>query len=232
MSEAVLDPRDRRGNLARDELPPTPWALVIEEDARAAVEVVALTEVATEIMAGDLADRIGATRMERGQFALRSLPDVAEHLRGASEVELAVGSQRLQRSEHVLRTLNVRGHRREPVLETLDDEALGGQVVAFVERHLREHLVDRSVVLERRGVDVDVVQDVPDATKTLISVFERDRPDDSVHLVAEAQQMLREVASVLTGNTGDQCSGRHTILGSLSGGAVVPNSRAASPAKM
>jgi hypothetical protein len=68
------------GDLAGHELQPTPGRLVVEQDARAGVEVVALPVVDGHPVAVDLGDAVGGAGVERGALGLGHLLNLAEHL--------------------------------------------------------------------------------------------------------------------------------------------------------
>ena len=76
-----LDAGRRVGDLARDELDATTRTLVIEENARAGVEAVALAIVDGDVMSEHLGASVGRTWMERRHLGLRDLTHLAEHLR-------------------------------------------------------------------------------------------------------------------------------------------------------
>ena len=80
--QAELDPRGRPGDLARDEGLAAAGRLVVEEDAVAGMEVVALAVVDGQPVGVDLRAPVGRTRPERRALGLRHLLHLAEHLRG------------------------------------------------------------------------------------------------------------------------------------------------------
>ena len=71
LREPELDARDAVGDLARDELAAAARALVVEEDARAREQAVALAVVDGDVVAVDLGDAVRAARVERRRLALR-----------------------------------------------------------------------------------------------------------------------------------------------------------------
>jgi hypothetical protein len=76
-------------------------------------------------------------------------------------------------------------------------------VVALGEVVAADDIEDRRVRLKARRVEVDAAGDVRDARKAARRVFERHAPHESVHLVAEAQQVLGQVAAVLASDARD-----------------------------
>src|ERR1700694_4762118 len=95
--------------------------------------------------------------------------------------------------------VDVRVHRREAVCETFADETLRSKVIALVELVLTDDMEDAGVALEARRMKHPVVQKMFDASQAKIRRFERDVPDESVHLVPEAEEMFGQVAAVLAG---------------------------------
>src|SRR5579863_9432603 len=106
---------------------------MIEQDAIAAVHAVSLAVIHGQLKAGALADAIGTAGMERSALALRRLAYLAEHFARAGKIELALGLQFAQRSQDVVRAVDVGGHGGKAVGEALRHEALGRQMITFVE---------------------------------------------------------------------------------------------------
>lgn len=50
----------------------------------------------------------------------------------------------------------------------------------------------------------DALKEVRDAREAARRVFERDAPDESVNLVAEREQVLGQIAAVLSRDAGDE----------------------------
>ena len=76
-----LDAGDRVGDLAGHELEPAARALVVEEDAAAGVQPVALAVVDDDVVPEHLGAAVRRPRVERRALGLRRLADLAEHLR-------------------------------------------------------------------------------------------------------------------------------------------------------
>lgn len=53
---------------------------------------------------------------------------------------------------------------------------------------------------------MDAVQEVLNAAKSDLGLFERDATNKPVYFVAEIEQVFREVTTVLTGDTSDESS--------------------------
>ena len=81
VGQAELDAGNGMGHLAGHELEPPSRALVVEQDARTGMHVVALPVVDRRPVPVHLGDPVGAARVERRPFVLRALDHLAEHLR-------------------------------------------------------------------------------------------------------------------------------------------------------
>src|SRR5262249_18268825 len=90
--EPKLDAGDSVANLAGHELVAAARRLVVEQDARASEQSVALSVVDRDEVAVDLGDAIGAARMERRRLALRRLAHLAEHFTAAGLVKARRGA--------------------------------------------------------------------------------------------------------------------------------------------
>jgi len=55
-------------------------------------------------------------------------------------------------------------------------------------------------------VEVEPIQEVPNAAETVFWVLKRYAANEPVHLIPLAKQKLRQVGSVLARDSGDQCS--------------------------
>ena len=184
----------------RHELQPAPRTLVVEQDAGAGEQVVALAVVDGNPVAVDLSDAVGAARVEGGLLGLRHFLDLAKHLRRASLVEAylrvhhadGVEDARHAQRRHLAREDGLRpggGH------ETLCCQVvdLGGAVLAQ-NRHQR-HLVHQVA-----GDELHPLLDVADAVE-VDGAGAAHHPDDVVALV---QQELGQIRAVLAGDAGDK----------------------------
>ena len=105
--QAEFDAGGGVGHLAGDELHPPPRALMVEQDAGGGVEPVGLAVVDHDVMPEHLGAPVRRTGVERGEFGLRGLADLAEHLRRRGLVEAdrvvlrtADHADRLQHPQH------------------------------------------------------------------------------------------------------------------------------------
>ena len=129
VAQSRLDAGDAVGDLAGDELQPATRGLMVEQDARRGVEVVALAVVDGDPVAVDLRHPVGTARIEGGALRLGHLLHLAEHLRGAGLVEADLRidrPDRVEHSGHAQRGGLTGQHRLAP--RGLH-EGLGGQVV-------------------------------------------------------------------------------------------------------
>ena len=107
MLQPELDTGGGIGHLAGDELDAALGTLVVEQDARAGEQVVALAVVDDDVVTEHLGAAVRAAGVERGQLGLRGLAHLAEHLRRrrlveADRVVLAAADHpdRLEHAQH------------------------------------------------------------------------------------------------------------------------------------
>src|SRR5256885_6095036 len=85
--QAGANPRQRTGDLARNEGLTPLRRFVVEEDAVARIQAVGLAIVHADPMRVELGDAVGRARIKRGGFALWGLLSFAEHFRRRGLVE-------------------------------------------------------------------------------------------------------------------------------------------------
>src|SRR5690606_3304276 len=81
------DPRRGTGDLPRDKCLTTPRRFVVEQDAVAGEQIVGLAVVDRLPKRSDLRTGVGTSRIERREFRLRCLPDVAIHFAAGGLVD-------------------------------------------------------------------------------------------------------------------------------------------------
>ncbi len=200
-----LDARDAVAHLPRHELETPARRFVVEQDARAGEEAVALAVVDGDVVAEDLRDAVGAARVERRQLVLRHLAYLPEHLARRGLVQADPGVDRPDRVEdprHPLRVELAGQHRLVPACR---DEGHRRQVVQLVRLHPLDHADERQLVEQVCGVQGEPVEQVLDAG----DVRGAGAPDDPRHLVPLLEEQLGEIGPVLTGDSGDECSLGH-----------------------
>src|SRR5262249_20711281 len=177
---------------------------VVEEDARASVEVVALAVIDRDVVAVDLGHTVGTARVKRGPLALRRLLDLAEHFARGGLVKAGPGANladpfqdardahrgELGGQDRLLPAGRHEGHRR--------------QVVDLVRLDLLQEARDGDPVEQVALDQLDLVAQVLDAGEVLGA----GAAHHAVNAVALFEQQLGEVRTVLAGDAGDEC-GRH-----------------------
>ena len=198
--------RHRPRDLARHERLTTPRRLVIEENAIARVHPIALAVIHRHPVRVHLGAPIRTARVERRRLLLRHLLHQPEHLRRTGLVEPRLDAHLADRLEQPHRAGGGDVGGVFGRVETHPHVALGRQVV-----HLgRLNLADQPRQVAAIGqVAVVQVQVVLEAVRIGINPIqprrvERGGPaDDAVHFVPLLEQQLREVRTILTGDSGD-----------------------------
>ena len=212
--QSLRDVGQATRDLAGDEGLAAARALVVEQDPVAGVDAVGLAVVDGDPVGVELGDAVGTAGMERRRLGLRGLGDPAEQLAGRRlveaggflEAEEADSLEQPQRADCV-DIRRVLGH-----LETDGDVGLGAEVVDLVRANFTHQLGQvvgvaqvAVVQLQLAALGVRVLVDAVDAPGV-----ERGRAaDDAVDLVALAEQELREVRAVLSGDAGDESATGH-----------------------
>src|SRR5438045_3877215 len=102
-----------------------------------------------------------------------------------------------------MRSVDVNVHRREPVLKTLIDEALRGEVITFIKFVTANDTENARIAFQTSRVELDPIQQMCDARESALWIFQSHAPDDSMDLITQREQILRQITSVLGGDTGD-----------------------------
>src|SRR5437016_7781494 len=139
--------------------------------------------------------------MERCSFLLRDLMHFAEHFRRTGKIEFALRLQLAQRCQHVMRTVDVRVHRRESVRETFPDKRLRREVVALIKLITTENVKDAGVAFQASGMKGYLVQQMLDAIESASRIFESHAPHQPMHFIAEREQKFGQVTAVLAGKS-------------------------------
>ncbi len=205
IGQAELDARDAVGDLAGDELQAAARRLVVEEDAGDGKEVVALAVVDGDVVAEDLGDAVGATRIEGRHLVLRHFAHAAVHLArgGLVEADLRVdAADGFERSRDALRVELAGEHRLIPRCR---HEGHGGKVVELVGVGLLDGLDEGQLVQEVGLKQRDPVAEVLDAP--LVGCAQA--PGDAEDLVALVEEEFGQVGAVLAGDAGDECALGH-----------------------
>src|SRR5215475_5917840 len=142
--------------------------------------------------------------MERRGLLLRHFMYFAEHFTRPGEIEFATRLQLAQRRKHVMRPIDVGVHSREPVGETLGDKALRREMITLIIFLLAEDMEDTGVAFQARGVQLDSIQQMGNPAEPAVGVLYCDAADYAMHIVPFSQQMLSQIAAVLSGNTSNK----------------------------
>src|SRR5437870_13202384 len=111
-----------------------------------------------------------------GSFVLRALFYPAEHLAACREVEARSRAPLVDRGQQAQRAVDVHVERRESIFERVADEALRGEMVAFVRLQPFDEGEQARVAFERTGVQRHPVDQVPYPTEAMLPCFERRAP--------------------------------------------------------
>ena len=199
------DPGHPVGHLAGDELEAAPGRLVVEEDPRRGVEVVALAVVDGDPVAVDLGHPVGAARVEGRRLELGHLEHLAEHLRGARLIEADLGVDQADGVEEPGYPERRRLAREDRLTEAGLHEGLGGQVVDLVGPVVAQNVDEGHLVEQVTRHELELVLNVRDPLE-VDRARPAHHPDDGVALF---EQEFGQVGAVLTGHTGDQSPFRH-----------------------
>ena len=156
---AQMDIRHSSADLACDKGPPTPRALVVEQDAVARIHPVRFTIVDRDPVGVQLGDTVRAAWVERRRLALRRLDDLAVQLRGRRLVEPHVflepdGADGIEETE-CAQAVDVGCVLRH--LERYLDVRLSSEVVDLGREHLGENVHEVGAVGEIAVVQFELV---------------------------------------------------------------------------
>lgn len=104
-----------------------------------------------------------------------------------------------------MRAVDVCIHRREAIGKTLGDKRLRRQVVTLVKLVAAKDLKDAGITFQAAGMKRQPIQQMTNASKSALRIFEGHTTHDSMDFIPERKQMLRQIATILTGDAGDQC---------------------------
>src|ERR1051326_7931926 len=102
-----------------------------------------------------------------------------------------------------MRSVDVNVHRRKTVLKTLIDEALRGEVITFIKFVTADDTENARIALQTSRVELDTIQQVCDACESALWIFQRNASHNAMDLITQREQIIRQVTSVLAGDTGD-----------------------------
>lgn len=102
-----------------------------------------------------------------------------------------------------MRAIDVCIHRREAIGKTLRDKRLGRQVVTLVKLVATDDVKDAWVTFQTACVQRQPIQQVTDARESALGILEGHTTHHAMDFISERKQMLRQIATILTGDTGD-----------------------------
>ena len=205
VGQAELDAGDAVGDLAGDELDAAQRALVIEQDAAAGVQAEALAVVHRHPVGVELGDTVGAAWVERGALGLPGLLDQAEHLRRGGLVELGFRPDEAHGLEHIAGAERGDGAGQDRLLPGGGDEALGGEVVDLVRLDVAQDADEAGDIDEVAVDEFDLIEDAEPAQALADHVRRGGAAHEADDAIAFAEQELREIGAVLSGDAGDEC---------------------------
>src|SRR6185436_17391813 len=92
------------------------------------------------------------------------------------------------------------------------DERLRGKVVALVEFMAADDVENAGIAFQAGRMQRYAVEQVLDAGKASLRIFQRHPSHQPMHFVSEIEQVLSQVTAVLARQTGNQNSSGHTSL--------------------
>ncbi len=177
---------------------------MIKQNTGTAKHAIFFSVVPGQIKTSDLADAVRATWVKSGFLILRRFANTSEHLAASGKIKFAFRLQFLERSKKKVSPADIGGHGRDSIRETFCHEALCRQMVTLVESMLAKYMEQAWVTLQVRAMKYQLVKHVFNSSETSLRVFHCDSPNQTMHLIAVSNQSFGKVATVLTGDTGDQ----------------------------
>ena len=201
--QAAGNPPGGTGNLSRDEVLPPPLRLVVEQDAVDREHAVGLPVLLHHPVPVLLGNGVGAVGVEGRGLPLGHLPHLPVQLRGGGLVEPArllhaQNPDALQNPQHPQR-VHVPGVLRH--VEAHLHVALGRQIVHLIRLHQPQNADDAAGIAQ-----IPVVQrNPPQQMRNPLRIGQGGPAGHAVNLIALFQQQLRQIGTILSGNSGNQC---------------------------
>jgi len=129
----------------------------------------------------------------------------AEHFAGTGIIETAIWRQIFASRQNMVSAVDIGVKGRKFIVERIAYVTLGGKMVDFIGADGGDPFVNRRKTLERAGQEFDIAQQMLYAIQPVGLILEGYPPDQAIYLVALFQQQFSQIATVLAGDTGDQC---------------------------
>ena len=194
-----------QGDLAGNEGLATTLTLVVEEDARTAEHVVGLAILLDNPEAIELGYGIGAIGMEGSVLVLRNLLYLAIQLGGRSLID-AAGSLEMVGTDGFEDTQDTGGIHIGRELRRIKadlDVRLGCQIINLVGLNLAHHLDQRHGVAHVGIMEVEIGRTLE--MSNALAIVNTTTANDAVYLITLLQKELTQVATILSGNSCNQC---------------------------
>ncbi len=165
IGQAQLDLGCAVGHFVGNELEAAARTLVIEQDARAGKQAIALPVVDGDPVAVDLGCAVRAAGVERGVLILGHFPHLSKHFRGTGLIETSV-------MVHQPDSIQNPGHPQggafpgqDRLLKRSGHEGLGSQVVDLIRVVLLEDSDEGDLIQQVTLYQLDIILNVGDAVK-------------------------------------------------------------------
>src|SRR5256885_7944900 len=172
LCQSKLDAGNVRGNLPGHEFVSAARTLMIEKYSVGGMKVVCLTVISRQVIARNLRNTVGRTRVKLRFFVLRGARGLAEHLAGAGEIEAGMRTDFAHTREHVMRAVDIRIDRRELIFEGITDEALSGEAIHLVGLNVHQNFVQARITFQRCRMQLEFVEDSSNAPKPVLRIFQ------------------------------------------------------------
>src|SRR5215217_181834 len=187
-------------DLSRDELPAPARALVVEKDARGDEQTVTFAVIDRDPVPIELRDTVRRAWVERSPLVLRGLRHLAEHLGRGRLVDMGRWTRKPHRLEQPRDA--ERGHLagKHGLLPRGRYKALCREVVDLVGLNLIDDGEERRLVEQVGAKKLDAVAEMLDSVTGVRTRATGDTDDT----VAKVEEVLGQIATVLTGDAGDE----------------------------
>lgn len=189
---------------------------MVEKDAVGSEEIKTPSIVDGLKMGIRFSARVGRLRVKRGRFSLRRFEDLAIHFAAARLIHTyLLGLHELAGSLEHIQCADANGVQRiDRLIIRNTHVTLRAKVVDLVGLN-RQHKIGERLAIRQIAVVQPQVLCLVSVFVQVIDALRRKRAaaaDHTVHPISFVQQDFREVASILAGDSRDECSFSHLIL--------------------